>query len=261
MSSADLDKIPSIIAIDCGNTSIDIALVREGDVSKKSKVSADDINTLPTVLDDMTDDDDRYEAIVACSVNDEAFDDARVTIENYTKMKIQVVGTDIPLPLPIAGAEPNTTGADRVCAAAAAYDELGKPCVIADFGSAITIDCVDADGQFLGGAIMPGLGMSAQTLAARTSKLPQIELVEPKSILMTTTEGAIANGIINGARHALRGFTEAYATELGMWPEVLLTGSDASIISEGADPGIVSSIVEDLTLRGVAMAYYKYLID
>jgi len=109
---------------------------------------------------------------------------------------------------------------------------------------------------------MPGLGMSAESLAEKTSRLPHIEPGEPEHKLSLETPEAIKNGLVNGARHVLKGFVETYATELARWPEVILTGRDAGIICpEGTDRGIVTAVVEDLTIRGIAMAYYNSLLD
>jgi len=150
---------------------------------------------------------------------------------------------------------------DRLCAAVAAFDRLGVPCVVADFGTAITIDCVNAEGVFLGGAILPGLGLSAESLSAGTAQLPRVKLSEPNWVYGKDTEQAIIGGVVYGARGALRGLVEAYATDLGRWPVVILTGGDARWVCQSpSQSDLVQAIVPDLVLRGVAIAYYKTLL-
>jgi len=150
---------------------------------------------------------------------------------------------------------------DRLCAAVAAYDRLGTACVVADFGTAITIDCVSDRGVFLGGAILPGLGMAADSLHERTAQLPRVEIAKPDGVFGKDTQQAIVRGILATARGALRELVEAYATELGHWPIVILTGGDAHLVCDDPNEGeLVQAIVPDLAIRGAALAYYNSLL-
>ena len=189
--------------------------------------------------------------IAACSVRAEYLA-ALEKSAGQLKQKVLVVGRDLPLPIETNLPEPERIGTDRLCAAAMAYHRLGSACVVADFGTAITIDCVNDEGVFLGGAILPGLGLSADALANGTSALPEVELTKPDWVFGADTRQAIVGGIINGARGALRELIESYATELGVWPEVILTGGDAELV--GADCDFVSAVVSDLCLLGVGLS-------
>lgn len=262
MSKKTIDTIPAVLTIDCGNTSIRCAHVRGEDVSGFKRVRIDHLPALESVLKELWEQPERPGAVVACSVNDEGFPEVEACVAGITGGSLQLVGRDLPLPIPVDPAVGSCVGADRVCAASAAYDRIGSACVVADFGSAITIDCVDNDGIFRGGAIMPGLGMAADALARNTSRLVYVEPAEPERLLSGDTRNAVLNGIVNGVRYALKGFVEAYATELHTWPEVILTGSDAGIVCPAVGRmGIVTAVVEDLTLRGAAMAYYRSLLE
>jgi len=171
------------------------------------------------------------------------------------------VGRDLPLPAATRLPEPRKIGVDRLCAAAAAFDRLGTACVVADFGTAITIDCVDDEGLFLGGAILPGLHMSAGALARDTAQLPVTEPVNPDWVFGRNTQEAIAGGLVFGARGALRELVESYATALGHWPLVIVTGGDAHLICPDPNASeLVQAIVPDLVLRGAAIAYYRTLL-
>ena len=173
-----------------------------------------------------------------------------------------VVGRDLPLPMPTELATPQSVGADRLCAAVAAYDRLGTACVVADFGTAITIDCVSDEGVFLGGAILPGLGMAAAALHERTAGLPQVDVGPADWVFGRDTAQAIVGGILASASGALRELVEAYATELGRWPTVIGTGGDAELIRSRSGEGeIIQAVVADLTLRGAAQAYYNSLLE
>ena len=133
--------------------------------------------------------------------------------------------------------------------------------MVADFGSAITIDCVNADGVFQGGAILPGLQMGARALASQTAQLPQVELAEPHWVFGQDTAQAIISGLVRGARGALRELVETYATEMGAWPAVILTGGDARLICPDLNESeLAQAIVDDLVLRGAAIAYYKFML-
>ncbi len=102
--------------------------------------------------------------------------------------------------------------------------------MVADFGTAITIDCVNDEGVFQGGAILPGLDMAAKSLQAGTAQLPLVELSNPDWVFGKDTRQAIVGGLVYGARGALRELVETYATELGHWPVVILTGGDAALV-------------------------------
>jgi type III pantothenate kinase len=176
---------------------------------------------------------------------------------------VLVVGRNVALPMATAAKNTDAIGRDRLCAAVAAFDRLGVACVVVDCGSAITIDAVNEEGVYLGGVILPGLAMSAKALAQQTAQLPQVDIAAatpPEFVFGETTEQDILGGIVYGARSAIRERVEAYATYLGSWPLVILTGGDAKLICPNvSDDEIVQAVVDDLTIRGIAMAYYKIL--
>ena len=199
--------------------------------------------------------------VAAASVNPPALEALRAAVAEHLGEELLVVGDQLPLPIDTALPHPERVGTDRLCCASAAFDRLGVACVVADFGTAVTIDCVSAKGVFLGGAILPGLAMGAEALHARTARLPQVTPSAPTWVFGTDTRQAIVGGLVRGARGALRELVEAYATELGHWPLVIVTGGDAElVVGDVAAGGLVQAIVPDLALRGVANAYYKSLL-
>ena len=167
-----------------------------------------------------------------------------------------VVGQEVPLPSRVAVREPTRVGVDRVCAAAAAFERTGHACTIVDFGTAITVDLVDDEGTFVGGAILPGPALQAKALADGTAALPQVELSSPEQAIGRDTTEAICSGILNGVAGAVRGLVEQYATELNTWPQVVATGGGLEQLLDRCD--FIDSAVADLTLMGVGLAYARH---
>ena len=199
--------------------------------------------------------------LVAASVNPAACKALEAAAHDALGIDTLVVGRDLPLPIETDLADPDSVGVDRLCAAIAAYDRLGDACVVADFGSAVTIDCVNDSGVFVGGAILPGLGLSADALAAQTAQLPRVDPAQPPAGPGKDTADAIRLGLLASARGALRHCVETFAEAIGHWPLVVCTGGDADlVVGDLAESDLVQAIVPDLILRGVAMAYYRTLV-
>jgi type III pantothenate kinase len=249
--------IPNVLALDIGNTSIDLAMVAGEDVTDIRKIPANEPAALEAAIAELWLSTPEPRRIVACSVNPTAADAADDAVRQATDQTMLLVGRDLPLPMATALESPESIGADRVCSAVAAYDRLGAACVVADFGTAVTLDAVNDEGVFLGGAILPGLALASAALAGNTALLPPVEPAEPEGTFGQTTPEAIRHGVFAAVRGALKDRTEAYATELGNWPIVIATGGDAAVvIGDVLEHEFVQAIVPDLTLRGVAMAYY-----
>ncbi len=254
-----MDEISSVLACDVGNSAIHFAHVKGEEVSDLHTVPIDDTAGLTKALAELWARMPSPKDLAAASVNPAGLE----TLEAATKATGQrtlVVGRDMPLPIETRLSHPQAVGTDRLCAAVAAFNRLGAACVVADFGTAITIDCVDDEGVFLGGSILPGLGMAAKSLQSSTAQLPLVEIAPMNRPFGTDTNEAILSGLLAAARGALRQLVEAYATELGHWPLVIVTGADAELVC--GKPGgseLVQAIVPDLVIRGVAAAYYKTL--
>jgi type III pantothenate kinase len=167
-----------------------------------------------------------------------------------------VVGNELHRPLSLAVENPEKVGIDRICAAAAAYEVIGRACVIASFGTAITIDCVNDEGVFMGGAILPGLALQARALHEGTAALPLVTIEDTHEVYGASTEQAIRNGVLYGAVGALREITERYATELHAWPQLVVTGGGAELVRQECD--FIDNVVPDLCVRGIGLAFRKH---
>ena len=261
-----ITEIPSVLACDAGNATVKLAHVKGEKVSGLQVFRIGSLSGLGEALASLWEQIPPPRKIAAGSVNPSALKALEAAVGESLKQDVLVVGRDLPLPIDTDVRSPESVGVDRLCCAIAAFDRVGSACVVADFGTAITIDCVSDEGVFLGGAILPGLVMGAESLKARTAQLPRVRLpgsggAKPDWVFGKDTRQAIIGGLVFGARGALRELVEAYATELGRWPVVILTGGDAKLICP--HPGVselVQAIVPDLVLRGVAMAYYRTLL-
>ena len=257
----DLGQVPGVLAADVGNSAIHLAAVRGDDVSAVQVVRSDQWNELGEVLSELWAKLAKPRKLVAASVSPSHLAVLERAAELAINQEVLVIGRDLPLPIETDLSDPSRIGVDRLCCAVAAYDRLGKACVVADFGTAVTIDCVSDEGVFLGGAILPGLRMGAAALNDYTAQLPLVEPAEPNWVLGKDTRQAIVGGLVFGARGALRELVDRYANFLGHWPTVIITGGEADLIC--ADPRqdeLVQAVVPDLVLRGVAAAYYRTLL-
>jgi type III pantothenate kinase len=257
-----IDEIPGVLACDVGNGGIHFAAVRGDEATPQQRMRVGELAGLGEALAELWGQMQPPRKLVAASVSAYGLKALEAAADDAIRgEKLLVVGRDLPRPIDADLPHPEAVGIDRLCAAAAAFDRLGAACVVGDFGTAITIDCVNDQGVFAGGAILPGLNMGADSLHAATAALPRVELVAPDWVFGKDTREAIIGGLVFGARAALRSLVEAYATELGHWPLVVITGGDAELIY--ADPftaELVQAVVPDLVLRGVAMAYYRSLL-
>jgi type III pantothenate kinase len=168
-----------------------------------------------------------------------------------------IVGKTIPLPIDVAVTDAKALGVDRACAAAAAYDTLGTACVIVDFGSAVTVDLVDDEGTFLGGAILPGAAMQLAALHGHTAALPVVPVEVPPLPYGRDTAEAMQAGVCYGIAGAVRQLVEGYATYLNRWPQVVATGGDLELLAPHC--GYLDSLVQHLVLRGIGLAHRRYL--
>jgi type III pantothenate kinase len=152
--------------------------------------------------------------------------------------------------------EPTKTGVDRVLNVAAAYEQMGKACVVVDAGTAITIDCCNDSGDFLGGAIAPGVSLMLDALHDKTALLPRVEFEVPTGIFGQTTRDAILEGVYHGMRGMVKELVEQYAVKLGQWPDIIATGGDAQKLFAGWE--LIHAVSPDLAMYGIALAYTEH---
>ena len=135
-----------------------------------------------------------------------------------------VVGPGLKTGMPILYENPLEVGADRVVAALAAYEKYGGPCIVVDFGTATTFDAISAKGEYLGGAIAPGIQISAEALYLKTAKLPRIEIRKPRRAIGRTTVSSMQSGLYFGYIGLVSNIITQVRKELGKEARVLSTG-------------------------------------
>lgn len=173
----------------------------------------------------------------------------------YLKKPPMFVGPGIKTGLNIRYENPKEVGADRIVNAVAAIELYGSPCIVVDFGTATTFDYIDERGQYIGGAVAPGIGISTEALYQRAAKLPRIELARPKSVVGRTTVTSMQAGIIFGFAGQVDGIVERIKEEFGTNPTVIATGGLAEMIS--AESRTIQQVNPLLTLQGLQMIYKK----
>ncbi|HEV7301022.1 MAG TPA: type III pantothenate kinase [Tepidisphaeraceae bacterium] len=197
-------------------------------------------------------------AIAGASVNPTIVEALEHAVQQATGQAVEWVGRDLDLPIKVLTENPEQTGVDRVLNVAAAYEQLGKACVVVDAGTAVTVDFCNYAGEFLGGAIAPGASVMLDALHEKTAKLPRVTLAVPAGAFGTDTASAIQHGVFHGIRGMVKELVENYATTLGTWPELIATGGDAQTLF--ADWELVHAISPDLTIYGIALAYTEHHI-
>jgi type III pantothenate kinase len=166
-----------------------------------------------------------------------------------------VVGPGIRTGIPVLYDNPREVGADRIVNSLAAYELLGGPVIAVDFGTATTFDCVSKDGEYLGGAIFPGIHTSMAALFERASMLHEIELVRPRSVIGKTTTGALQSGLLYGFAGVVDSMVTRIRGELGADAKVVATGGLATRVS--AECSVIDRVEPFLTLEGLRMIFEK----
>jgi type III pantothenate kinase len=164
-----------------------------------------------------------------------------------------VVGSGIKTGVRISMDNPREVGPDRVVNAAAGHKLYGGPLIVIDMGTATTFDAVSKDGDYLGGAIAPGIGISAEALFERAAKLPRVELIRPKKAIGRNTVAAMQSGLIFGYVGLVEGIATRMRKELGGEAKVIATGGLAGVIAKETD--VVDVLEPDLTLIGLRLIY------
>jgi type III pantothenate kinase len=177
--------------------------------------------------------------------------------EKYLGCQPMQIGPDLDLGLKIHYHDPYAVGADRICNAVAGKKRYGTPLIILDFGTATTFDCVNEQGDYLGGVICPGLESTASILHHQAAKLPKIELVFPPKVIGLNTEESMQSGIMYGSIEMIDGMVNRIKGELKGNPKVIATGGLASLIAERSKA--IDIVDENLNLEGIYLLYKRNL--
>lgn len=245
-----------LLTIDIGNTNITFGVYRQDELLAAWRLGtvhermADEYGLqFLGLLDHRNLDPDGIEGAVLASVVPPLTPTILDAVDRYLGQKPLVIGTGVKTGVRIKYEDPKAVGADRVADAAAVRAVYGVPACVVDFGTATTFDGISDVGDYLGGAIAPGIGIAADALFKRTAKLTRVELVRPPAAIGRNTVHAMQSGLLFGYVGLVEGMVERFRAELGADMKVIGTGGLAPLIA--AETDVIEYVDPWLTLQGL----------
>ncbi len=254
-----------LLVIDVGNTNVVLGVYKENKLLNDWRIATDKDRTSDEyglLLEQIF----KYHGLCPSDVKDVIISSVVPTLMytmeamsiKYFQCTPLIVGPGIKTGMNIKYDNPKEVGADRIVNAVAAYEKYGGPLIIVDFGTAITFCAVSKEGDYLGGAIAPGIKISSEALFLRTAKLPKVELVKPERVICKNTVSSIQSGLIYGYVGLVDNIIERMKEELsreGKVKAVVATGGLASLIaSESKEIDVIDKM---LTLEGLRIIYER----
>jgi type III pantothenate kinase len=251
-----------LLVIDIGNTNIvwgvydDRTLAAHWRIATDAKKTSDEYGILFTsLLTAVTISPQRLTGAIISSVVPTLTGTIENMLEQYFHQHPMIVSSDTDTGLRLRYDNPKEIGSDRLVNAAAAYHKYRRDLIVVDFGTATTFCVITADGDYLGGVIAPGLGISAEALFARAAKLAKVEFIRPKTVIGTDTAGSIQSGLLFGYAGLVDTVVRRMEQEFGRSVYVIGTGGLSSILA--AETTSIQKIEPLLTLEGLELIYRR----
>ncbi len=255
-----------LLVIDAGNTNITFGIFEGEELAHQWRIQTDKNKTsdqygieLEQIMNHFSYNPSRLKDIIIASVVPDLMHALPAMCRRFMKKEPIIVGEGTKSGIPILLDNPREVGADRVVNAVAGFEKYGGPLIIVDIGTAITHDVISAKGAYLGGVISPGIGISSDALFMRTSKLPKVELIEPRTAIGKNTVQAMQAGIVYGFIGLIDNISEHIIDELASKgqgkPTVVATGGYSALLAQKSK--YISTIDKDITLQGLRIIYER----
>jgi type III pantothenate kinase len=250
-----------LLTIDVGNTNTVIGCFDGDQLTESWRINTDTRATadeLALLLRGLLAGRDAPAGIAACSTVPSVLQELRgVVTRYYTDVPTVIVEPGVKTGVPLLYDNPREVGADRIVNSLAAFHLYGGPAIVVDFGTSTNFDVVSAKGEFLGGALAPGIEISIDALAARGARLFKFELARPRSVIGKSTVEALQSGMIYGFAGQIDGIVRRIIDELDADPIVVATGGLARLVLEECET--VTEYEPDLTLIGLRLVFERNL--
>ena len=245
-----------LLAIDIGNTNITIGLFDAQKLQKTWRVSTDSSRTSDEYglqISNMLGSNKIIDEVSICSVVPPLTPTFEVLCRRYFKVNPLTIGAGSKTGIKVMYDSPRDVGTDRIVDAAAVVHLYGGPAIIVDLGTATVFDAITASSEYLGGAIAPGMGVSADALFRATSQLRRVELSAPDSAIGKNTQHSIQSGLVLGYSELVKGMIRRFKLELGKESKVIATGGLAQVVEK--EVSLFDIIDPDLTLKGLQIVH------
>ena len=249
----------TLLAIDVGNTNTVLGLFEGEELARSWRIKTDARSTadeMALVFRGLLADEPEVTGIALCSTVPAVLREMRYMLEAYhDDIPTVIVEPGTQTGVPVLTDNPKEVGTDRIVNTMAAYHLYGGPSIVVDFGTSTNLDVVSAKGEFLGGALAPGIEISLDALAQRAAQLRKVELVRPRSVIGKNTVEALQAGALYGFAGQVDGLVRRISDELGGVQAVIATGGLAPIVVPESET--ITHHDPDLTLVGLRLVFEK----